>query len=155
MNFENAKIKVKEIWDKIIADDPEVEEETEEENFLNTHMGMQMILLRFIIGFVGATVILQAIMPEMLTKAIFTIPDGKITFMSLLPIGVISIAMYVSCDMLGKQIIEWTMKIGNDIKNRVTIPKMLGNMMVPIVIGCYLIYKMYYPNIIALITGVR
>ena len=155
MNFENAKAKAKEIWDKITIDEPEDEVEDEEEEFLNTHMNMQMTLLRFIFGFVGAMVIIQAIMPEMLTKVIYTIPDGGITFMSMLPLGVLAIGMYISCDILGKQIIYWTMRIGNDVKNKVTIPKMVSDLMVPIVIGGYLIYKLYYPNIMALLTGVR
>jgi hypothetical protein len=155
MNFENAKTKAKEIWDKITTDEPEEEVEDEEEEFLNTHMNMQMTLLRFILGFVGAMVIIQAIMPDMLTKVIYTIPDGGITFMSMLPLGVMFIGLYMSCDILGKQIIVWTMRIGNNIKNRVTIPKMIGDVMVPIIIGGYLIYKLYYPNIMALLTGVR
>jgi len=154
MNFENAKAKAKEIWEKVTVEDEEeeiVEEEPKKENPLD----MRMKMIRFVLGFVGVAILLQAIMPEMLTKIIFTIPNGEITFMSMLPICVLFITVYTTSDIFGKQIIVWTMRIGNNIKNRVTIPKMIGDVMVPIIIGGYLIYKLYYPNIMALLTGVR
>jgi hypothetical protein len=159
MNFENAKAKAKEIWAKVTEDNPETEEELEkeskEETFINTHMNMQMVLLRFILGFAGGIIIIQAIKPEMLTKVIYTIPDGGITFMSMLPLGVMFIGVYMSCDILGKQIIEWSLRLINNIQNKVTVPKILSDLMVPIFIGGYLIYKLYYPQIMSLLTGVR
>lgn len=154
MNFENAKIKAKEIWDKVTAEDVEeeiIEEETKKENPLD----MRMKMIRFVLGFAGMAVLIQAIMPEMLTKIIFTIPNGEITFMSMLPICILFITVYTTSDALGSQIIERGMWLYDDIRNKVPIPTMIRNMMVTIIISGYIVYKIYSPTIISFITGVR
>jgi hypothetical protein len=116
---------------------------------------MRMKILRFVLGFAGSMIILQAFMPDMLTKTIFTFPDGGITFISMLPITILFLMVYESCNMLGGRIIDTALWLYDDIKNRVPIPTIISNMSIPIIICIYIGYKLYYPIIISYITGVR
>ena len=155
MNFDELKDKAKNVWVKLNSDD-EKEDIVEEKSTTPEPLDMRMKMIRILIGFVFAITVLNVVSPSTLTLPLFTVPtDGKINIVNIFPLSLGIYVFYYTADIMGGMCLNWADKLVTGVKNKLPIPTILHNLMIPIVICLYLAYRLYYPTLVSTVLGVR
>jgi hypothetical protein len=160
MNFNNIKTKISEF---IKNDDEALEERRKEdeqidiqENRIERNLGMQMKLLRFVLGYAVVLAVMQVIVPDMLTLSFFKLSvDNGFTIMSMFPIILFCYVMFLACDMMGGMCIFYGLRLFNNLKEKLPIPTIISNMAVPIVLVLYITYRLITPYIPTILGAIR
>ncbi len=140
MNFTELKEKVK----KVLKED-ETTPETEHVKY-SFRDSIQGKMMEIVIGFGITLIIMEAILPSMLTES-FDLVDGKLPFQSIAVLSLIGYVFIMCFQTMGCWVMDHAYTIWDDIKDHVKPPQIIMDSLVIIVVFGYIAFKLLYPYI--------